>query len=84
LKYQENVSKDRASHPLKTLLLSNSTVRNCIKSFCSFKFESEAAATAALHRLHQLDVLGYPLTVEYARGVSEDDCGLVQSPEWVY
>jgi len=46
------------------------------------RFESEAAATAALHRLHQLDILGYPLTVEYARGVSEDDCGLMQSPDF--
>lgn len=46
------------------------------------RFESEAAATAALHRLHQLDILGYPLTVEYARGVTEDDSGLMQSPDF--
>ncbi|KDR17564.1 RNA-binding protein 40-like isoform X2 [Zootermopsis nevadensis] len=42
------------------------------------RFESEAAATAALHRLHQLDILGYPLSVEYARGVAEHDYSLVQ------
>jgi hypothetical protein len=78
------VSKDTASHPLKNGILRNTIVKNCITSFCYFRFESEAAATAALHRLHQLDILGYPLTVEYARGVSEDDCGLVQNPEWVY
>jgi len=78
------VSKDIASLPLKAVLPRNTIVKTCITSFCSFRFESEAAATAALHRLHQLDILGYPLTVEYARGVSEDDCGLVQSPEWVY
>ncbi|GLH14648.1 Polyadenylate-binding protein [Gryllus bimaculatus] len=31
-------------------------------------FPSREEATSALHRLHQLDVLGYPLTVEYAKG----------------
>lgn len=46
-----------------------------------FRFESEAAATAALHRLHQLDILGYPLSVEYARGVAEHDYSLVQKLE---
>ncbi|KAG8225535.1 hypothetical protein J437_LFUL006074 [Ladona fulva] len=32
------------------------------------KFPSPAVTALALKRLHQLDVLGYPLTVEYARG----------------
>jgi hypothetical protein len=50
-------------------------------SYCCFRFESEAAAVAALHRLHQLNILGYPLTVEYARGVTDDDSSLVQSDE---
>jgi hypothetical protein len=50
-------------------------------SYCCFRFESEAAAVVALHRLHQLNILGYPLTVEYARGVAHDDSCLVQSEE---
>jgi hypothetical protein len=49
-------------------------------SYCS-RFESEAAAVAALHRLHQLNILGYRLTVEYARGVADGDSSLVQSEE---
>jgi len=78
-----SLETSRTMYP-RHINLQNTIVKTCITSFCSFRFESEAAATAALHRLHQLDILGYPLTVEYARGVSEDDCGLVQSPEWVY
>jgi hypothetical protein len=50
-------------------------------TYCCFRFESEAAAIAGLHRLHQLNILGYPLTVEYARGVADDDSSLVQSEE---
>jgi hypothetical protein len=77
------VFKDTASHPqdFDSSKHHYENLKSYIMLFCCFRFESEAAATAALHRLHQLDILGHPLTVEYARGVSEDYSGLVQSPE---
>jgi hypothetical protein len=56
-------------------------VTGIFTSYSCFRFESEAAAVAALNRLHQLNILGYPLTVEYARGVARDDSSLVQSEE---
>ncbi|XP_069677931.1 RNA-binding region-containing protein 3-like isoform X2 [Periplaneta americana] len=45
------------------------------------RFQNEVSATAALHKLHQLDVLGHPLTVEYARGVREDDHALTDKQD---
>jgi hypothetical protein len=50
-------------------------------SYSCSRFESEAAAGVALHRLHQLNILGYRLTVEYARGVADGDFSQVQSEE---
>jgi aminoglycoside phosphotransferase len=56
-------------------------VAGMFTSYSCFRFESVAAAVAALHRLHQLNILGCPLTVEYARGVAHDDSSLGQSEE---
>lgn len=36
--------------------------------YCNSRFESHTAAEAALKRLHQVEVLGQLLAVEFARG----------------
>lgn len=42
------------------------------------RFESENAATVALQQLHQLEVLGHRLSVEYAKGTTDEDTSPVQ------
>nr|CAD7205762.1 unnamed protein product [Timema douglasi] len=40
------------------------------------RFDGEDSAKQALSRLHQLDVLGFPLVVQFARGRSGQDFNL--------
>uniref|UniRef100_A0A8C4N5I8 RNA-binding region-containing protein 3 n=1 Tax=Eptatretus burgeri TaxID=7764 RepID=A0A8C4N5I8_EPTBU len=49
--------------------------RGHMKNAAFASFCSEAAATKALGRLHQLEVLGHTLVVQYAKGQQADRCG---------